>query len=455
MRKLLDNRILLYHPRTFHEENYAFYWLPYSLLAASTYIHQRGYPIDILDANCLTHAQGSEYIQDTIKQSKIVGISAMIGRQILDGIEFANQVREANPDALIIWGGYAPSLLPHLFTENGLADFVVVGRGEQALLDIAGNTLFDNSLSTNKDTVAGDNPTIIYPSPGKFEEFDQRPSYPYSLVNVAQYVRNDAEVNSRTINYVSSQGCPFRCGFCSEVAIYKGKWLSLFSEKVVDDIRYLCETYQVNGIKFYDPNFFVNKKRVFRFVRLLGECNIRINWAAAAHPGNLAVFTDSDWKALKDSGCSRLLIGAESGCQSTLDQISKKTTLATIYRVAEQVSRYHIIGSFTFVVGFPDDPPDAIEATLCFAQDILSLSPNFEAKIHFYLPYPGTPLFARAIARGFRPPATLEEWGNYDYYRIETPWLHESSYEVIRRFNETHCPYVQKIVTENTNDSQH
>ncbi len=453
MKGLPDNRILLYHPRTFHEQNYAFFWLPYNLLATSTYVHQRGYPVSILDGNCLTYTQRSEYIRDTIKQFKIVGISAMVGKQILDGIEFASQVRETNPDALIVWGGYAPSLLPHLFAESGFADLVVVGQGELALLDIADYASSHNPVSINKEFVSSNDFRLVYSSCRNSEEFNQRPTYPYSLVNVASYVRNDAEVNSRTINYISSQGCPFRCGFCSEVAMYGGKWLSLSSERLVNDIQYLYENYQVNGIKFYDPNFFVNKRRVFRFIRSLNERNIRIKWAAAAHPNNLAAFSDSDWKTLKDSGCSRLLVGAESGCQSVLDQISKSTTLATINSVAKQLSRYQIIGSFTFVVGFPDEPPDAIESTLRFAEDILSLHSTFEAKIHFYLPYPGTPLLNRAIECGFRPPVTLEEWGRYDYYNIETPWLPESSYEVIRRFNEIHCPYVQKIVTEDTNAS--
>ena len=36
----------------------------------------------------------------------------------------------------------------------------------------------------------------------------------------------------------------------------------------------------------------------------------------------------------------------------------------------------------------------------------------------------------------------LEDWANYDYYEVQTPWLKSEVTQQIRDFNLNHCPYV-------------
>jgi len=451
--KMIRDNVLLYYPKTHHEENYRFYWIPYSLLAVSTFISQKNLDIKIIDGNTDVLIRNKNLVKDIIEGSKIVGISSMIGKQILDGIEFAKYVREINPNATIVWGGYGPTLLPDLFINHKYVDVVIQGQGELTFLELCNKLFLDRSLKSIKGIIYKTNGKVIYNPKREFISLNKRPPYPFSLINVQQYIRNDPEINTRTINYVSSQGCPFRCGFCSEVAMYRNKWLYLSGERMIDDIKYLYDKYQINGIKFYDPTFFANKPRVFQFIDLLEKSNIEIRWAASAHPNNLSNFNNKEWRALKRSGCSRILIGAESGDQNMLNIINKRTTVDIIRKVAKKLSQFGIIGSFTFVVGFPGESSSSIEKTIKFAEELLSINDKFEAKIHFYLPYPGTPLYKKALSYGFKPPMTLEEWGCYDYYNIETPWVDKNFYEEIRKFNEEYCPYVQKILTGDKNDA--
>lgn len=46
-------------------------------------------------------------------------------------------------------------------------------------------------------------------------------------------------------------------------------------------------------------------------------------------------------------------------------------------------------------------------------------------KVHIYLPYPGTPLYNRAIELGFDPPKKLADWSDFNYYKAMTPWTDE------------------------------
>lgn len=448
---MIRNSVLLYYPKTYHEENYRFYWIPYSLLAVSTYITKQ-FDVGIIDGNTDIFLRDRDFVKNLIERSKVVGISAVIGKQILDGIEFAKYVKEINPNVTIVWGGYGPTLLPDLFINHEYVDVVVQGQGELTFLDLCERLFSNKSLGNISGIIYKTNGKITHNPRREFVNLNERPPYPFSLIDVQQYIRNDPEINTRTINYVSSQGCPFRCGFCSEVAMYQNRWLYLSAERIVNDIKYLYDNYQINGIKFYDPIFFANKHRVFQFIKLLEKNNIKIKWAASAHPNNLFNFSDEDWKTLKRSGCSRILIGAESGDENILHMINKGTTVNIIRKVAQKLSQFEIIGSFTFVVGFPGESYDSVEKTIKFAEELLSINDTFEVKIHFYLPYPGTPLYPKALTCRFRPPTTLEEWGYYDYYKIETPWIDKELYKVIRRFNEEHCPYVQKILTGDKND---
>lgn len=442
-----ESYILLFYPKTFHEKNYKFYWIPYSLLSIATYIHDKGYGVKILDNNTGIYAREKEYIKELVKQSKIVGISSMIGKQIIDGLGFAKYVREINPNATIVWGGYAPSLLPELFAKQKFVDIIVRGQGEKTFLEFVETILSYGKLEKIKGIIYIQNGEVIYNPNREFINLNERPPYPFSLINVPTYIRNDDEINTKTINYVSSQGCPFKCGFCSEVSIYQCKWLYLSAEKIIHDVKYLYDTYQINGVKFYDPNFFTNRNRVMQFIKLLNESSITIKWAASAHPNNLIVLNDKEWQSIRNSGCSRILVGAESGSQEVLNLMHKNTTIKKVKQIAQRLSKYGIIGSFTFIVGFPDEPVNSVEKTLEFAEELLSINEKFEAKIHFYLPYPGTSLFEKAILHGFLPPTTLEGWINYDYYYIEMPWVDKSLYKIIREFNESYCPYVQKILT--------
>ena len=442
-----ESYILLFYPKTSHEKNYKFYWMPYSLLSIATYISNKGYRIKIVDNNTNAFTRKSEFIKETIEQAKIVGISSMIGKQMIDGCEFATYVRKINPNATIVWGGYAPSLLPELFAKQKFVDIVVRGQGEKTFLEIVETIFSGGKLEKIKGIVYTKNGEVIYNPNRELINLNERPPYPFSLINVSEYIRDDDEINAKTINYVSSQGCPFKCGFCSEVSMYQCKWLHLSAEKIVRDIKYLYNNYQINGVKFYDANFFTNKNRVMQFIKSLNKNKIILRWAASAHPNNLSILNDREWKSLGNSGCSRILVGAESGSQEVLNLTHKNITIEKIKQTAQRLSKYGIIGSFTFIVGFPEEPPDSVEKTLVFAEELLSINEKFEAKIHFYLPYPGTPLFKSAISHGFLPPTTLEEWGTYDYYCTEMPWVDKSLYKIIHEFNECYCPYVQKTLT--------
>ena len=101
-------KILLYHPKTFHELNYKYFWIPYSVLSIVAYLCNEGYDVKIVDNNT-DISEEIEEIKSYIRESKVIGISCFIGKQIIDGLEFAEYAKKINNNIKFVWGGYVPN----------------------------------------------------------------------------------------------------------------------------------------------------------------------------------------------------------------------------------------------------------------------------------------------------------------------------------------------------------
>lgn len=438
-------KIVLFHPKTLHEKNYRYFHIPYSVLSIASVIDRGKFDIEIIDNNLEDKDDYDELIKQVGDNVLCVGVSAMIGHQIRDGLNFSKAIRNINPKIPIIWGGPLSTILPSKTIENEYIDIIVRGQGEVTFKELVDALSFNRSLSNILGISYKDNRgEIIHNCDRPFVSLTKLPPYRYSydLIDAKKYIRFDEHINSKTVSYHSSQGCPFNCGFCCEVALWNRKWSGFSSKEVLLDLEYLISAYSVNGIKFYDSEFFVNTKRAFEIINGMINRGFNIKWYASVHPQNLSRLTDNQFELLQRSGARRLLIGAESGVQNELNLIEKGTNKEMLYDLAKRCSKYGIIGSFTFITGYPSSPSSSIESTLEFAQELRDIDHNHECKVHFYAPFPGTPLYKYALENGFTPPNSLDEWSLYDYYYIVTPWIEKKYEAIVREFNENSYPYL-------------
>lgn len=435
----MRKKILLYHPATKHEKFYAFYWIPYSLLTIASIIH-KNYDVIIIDDNL----NNNEYrLSDLLNNCLCVGISVMTGHQITGAIKFSEKVKDINPQIPVIWGGPHPTILPEITIKHPSIDILVKGQGEFIFKELVDKIQHKISLFGTNGITFKTNSSIINNKRIDLVSKNTLPYFPWDLINIRSYTRNDPKIGTKVLNYVASQGCPYDCSFCTEVSLYNKKWEIFEINRIINDIKHLVEYGDSNSIKLLDANFFGSKKRAMLFAQKLIEEKIIINWAAAGHPKTLNSLRDDEWRVLYNSNCKRLLIGAESGNRIALDIIRKRITPKIIIDLAEKCSNYGINGSFTFIVGIPGcDLYTEINDTIDVCLKIRQKGINHDVKIHFYAPYPGTPLYEKACLLGFMPPKTLEEWANYDYYNIETPWVDKQYEDLIHKFNSENCSYI-------------
>lgn len=443
----MEGSFYLLHPRTFHDMNYPSFWLPYSVLAIGSQINK------LVDVNICDNNLGSrdspEIASEIINSgAPYLGISSMIGHQLKEGLEVAEIVKNKKPEIPIIFGGAAATMLSEEIISTGFVDFVIRGQGEkplEKLLSLNGDfsderlsevlgLTYKNSFSMIKST---QNTPVL--KRNSIENYD------FSLLNLESYIQNDAKINSRTINYVASQGCPFNCGFCSDTNLFDKVWTGFDPNVVISDIKYLQENFGINGVKFYDSNFIINKKLTENFARGLLGLENKIKWGAAIHPATFCKVEDSFLDLLAESGCSRLLIGAESGNQEVLDLVGKKLEPGDMIDIAKRASLRDISISFTAIVGFPEVPENHYDETFELGERLRQIDLNHEVKIHIYAPFPMTSLYQKAINNGFQPPKTLEGWSNYDYYSKQTPWISNEIEERVNKFNKENSSAVSKV----------
>jgi len=446
--RVSKRKIILFHPRTFHERNYRYYHIPYSLLAIAAPLDLRKFDVVIMDNNVNKKQNYGDVISQIKNEIVCVGISCMIGLQIKDALKFAKVVREKDPKILIIFGGPLPTMLPEETTAHELVDVAVRGQGEITFSELVRCIKQNISWNAVPGISYKINGKVVHNPDRPFCDLNKFPSYQkvYSLINIKNYIRADEHIAPRTLSYHSSQGCPYECGFCCEVPLWKRWYSGLSPERMLNDIQYLVERDKINGIKFYDSEFFINLGRSLKFARGLLDKNIEIKWGASIHPKNLYRIKDGQLKLLAESGLRRLLVGVESGVQEELDLVKKKIATDTVFEVAEKCHSHRIIGCFTFITGYPSMPDKNVDKTISFAHKLTKSFPEHEVKLHLYAPYPGTPIYSLAMEYGFNPPQSLEEWASYDYYEVTTPWAKPEWEKKIRELNESYYPYIHQNI---------
>lgn len=420
------NKVAFIHPAIDYEDNYPCSWIPYSVLSLASRMNSEKYQVKIYDE----HKTSFDIIMQSliVFNPFIVGISIMTGGgQIARALLFARRIKKDLPNCYIVFGGPHVNVLPEQTLENELIDFVSSGTGQNSFCQLVDTLL----LGQTPDRINGiyyKNSNNVICRPKKLKAtIPNLYSYNFDLINPNDYIRYDSTISNRTINYIASQGCPYACNFCYECT-YDKKYYVMETNKVQRDIELLANKYGASGIKFYDADFFVNAKRCRDIIQTLK--NFDLAWAASVHPNDILHNYENGMKLLKDikiSKCKRLLMGMESGSDRILKEIiNKHVTSKQLLEVAKMIGEFGILGSYTFMVGYPDETEKEQNSTFELIEKLWSLNLPIETKVHIYLPYPGTPLYNRAIELGFIPPQKLENWSNFNYYKAITPWTNSA-----------------------------
>ncbi len=428
--------ILLVNPRATRWR----YRVPLSILSIGASL-EGAFPYYILDGNLEGSPQAAADRIIVQKRIRYVGITVMPGPQLREAILLSKHLRKKFPDVVIIWGGYFPSLHPGVVLTSGYVDYVIRDQGDASFRELVEALEHSGSLERIHGLSYVDG-TVRHNTRQALLDPNTLTALPYHMVDLSRYIGR-TYLGTRTVNYHSSVGCPFLCGFCAVAASYRARWIGLEPGRIIADLQWFRKAYGVNAVEFHDNNFFTSEERTREFA--LGMQGRGITWWGEARPDTLLRYSDRTWRAMQQGGCRMIFMGAESSSQHVLDFMAKGGTQTpdTVLDLARRIRAYNIVPEFSFVLGSPTNSVgDDIEKDIRYIRQVKRINPDAEIVIYVYSPvhFEDAELFQAAKEHDFAYPRTLDEWLRPEWQLHDlrktpvTPWLTRQNVARIRNF---------------------
>jgi len=394
---------------------------PLGILMLAAVLGEAGYDVRILDANAQNNRKNVEGLVLTAESIKpdIIGMT-LLTSLIREAYDLASKLK--SPDVKLLAGGPHATILPEEALANGF-DAVVEGEGEaviveavEALLglrsmeDVPGWRYIDGEGRIKR---TGPKPPII--------DLDSLPSPARHLVSQDDYGgRQNPSLFSCVL---TSRGCPARCSFCSGTLFGK-KFRPRSAENILDEIFHTQRSYGTRHFHFTDDTTTMNSRRMISICEGLIEKRLDIEWSLMTR---IDTVSEDLLSHLSRAGCTEIHYGIESGHPETLRRIHKPHTVEIVRRRVPLTAEMGIKPILYFIVGFPWEGPEAIQATLNLMEELSPYVGYYHPAIASVLvPFPGTEIYEEHKKQyGFENWWLTSDW-NYDVPRKETHSYMES-----------------------------
>ncbi len=255
-------------------------------------------------------------------------------------------IRSLPPDVTTVVGGkFATVNVEDLFEQCPNIDVVVRGDGEETIREFVekGSPVGVNGLSYRGDNGIVHNDTRE-PSDVSDQLFPNRKNRRYQYKISYRHIGLGYTFDSMA----SSQGCPFKCKFCSFKSNPLGQqrgWSARSPESVIEELKQI----DAKVVAFIDDNFFVDIPRAEKICDLIIENKINKIFLAnarilvARHPELL--------KKMYKAGFRLLMIGLESAQDKSLKSLQKGFKTADAQKAFEVLRKSNILTNGYFIVG--------------------------------------------------------------------------------------------------------
>lgn len=436
--------VILFNPRSADAKHR----LPNTILQVGASVME-AYEVVLIDGNMETNPLGEILELLDTGNYQLVGFTVMPGPQLHQAIPFVKSIREKHPEVNIVWGGYFASNQCDVVLKSGYVDYVINGMGDIAFPKLLKALEHNLPVSEIKNLIYLKDGEVHKTPKDHIPNLDQLPRLPYQDLGKRYGMDNflpKTFMGKRTLSYHSSFGCPFTCSFCAVVPIYNARWKGMSADRIMQDVDWFVENYQIDALEFHDNNFFTHRKRTVEFARrMLGK---GISWWGEGRIDTINQYTDEDLELMRDSGLKMIFLGAETGNDDILKQMDKGGTQSgeQIRSFAARMKRIGIIPEYSFVLGMPADTEEEVRKQLQFdinfIKEIKSINPDTEIIIYVYSPVPteGSELYDEITRQGFHFPEKLDEWLAPSWEKFDqrknplTPWLTADMIDNIKNF---------------------
>jgi anaerobic magnesium-protoporphyrin IX monomethyl ester cyclase len=356
------------------------------------------------DTRFVTHGLTAEQIGRAVPSDcDVVGVSAMFSHEWPITRRLIERLREACPDALIVVGGEHATALPEFVLHDcPHVDVVVLGEGEETLAELVGRRR-DELPQVPGLALRGIQGAEIVRTPtrSRVVQVDQLAPPAWDLLPIREYLDRGHGFGvhrGRSMPIVATRGCPYRCTFCSNPAMWTTRWVARSPAAVLDEIRGYIHDYDADNIDFYDLTAIVQRKWILEFCQLIIDSGLRFTWQLPSGTRSEAL-DDEVLNLLRRSGCRNMSYAPESGSPTVLERIKKRVELPRMKRSIRSAVRLGINCKANIILGFPGETHREILETLRFCVSLALLGLH-DLSVTPFSPYPGTELYDELRADG-------------------------------------------------------
>ncbi len=381
---------------------------PLGIMALDAFLRQRGYDdIHLLDMRLEKETPAQIVARTLALRPDVVGLSALtIEKEAVHQI--AGLFKQRAPEVTVVLGGpYATSSARSSLADPAI-DYVVIGEGEYTFHELLEALRHGGDVGAVKGLVYRHD-GVITETPARpfLQDLDELPIPSWDRIDMDAYQRVgcvDHITRRPWVVFYTSRGCPFKCTYCHDV--FGKKFRARSAQRVIEEMALLHDRYGVREFHFYDDIFNFNKKRVLEICRLIRERGWDIDLQFPN--GVRADMMDLEMlRALKDAGTVRVNYAIESASPRIQKSVKKNLKIERVRALIEDTDRMGILAHGFFMLGFPGETREEVQATVDWA---------LTSKLHtaaFYLvcPFEGT-----ALSDAYTEPAKALHGNDFQYY---------------------------------------
>lgn len=326
-----------------------------------------------------------EQIREKIKEYKphIVGISSLFSPYYEEALKCAQIAKEVNKETITILGGNHPTLTANSLIKKDEIDFIIKGEADFLFKELV------TSLAKQKDSKVQELPGVIFKN--------QASSYLSEKYNIIEDIDelpfNDLTLIENKYNLAmlqTSRGCPLNCGFCAISNLPVKKWRAKTPKRVLEEILYYKNRFNISHIDIEDDNFTGDIKRAIKILDLLKEYGkIKLS----AMNGLYSDFLNNEiLEKMKEAGFDKINISLVSANYSVRENINRKGSISHFEEIVRYANSLNLEVEVHFIIGIPDEKGEETIKTLLY----LSALPCKIGGSIFY-PVPNTPIFQRCV----------------------------------------------------------
>lgn len=403
-------------------------WEQLGVSLLSALAKEQGHQVDLVfsvslfnDRCHLTHGHLSSAFDDTQfvlreieRRSPDVLVFSPISGTYRWMLNVAKESKRLLPKVKTVFGGVHSTAVPGRVIANPEIDYVCVGEGDIAFLEI----LKAIDLGGQREPIINtrfrspDGNIVSGEQDGFIQDLDSLPIFDKTIwEDYMQY--------NETYITMGSRGCPYRCTFCFNsffANLPREPGSGYVRYRSVDHLLYELQIakkrYDFKLVEFFDDVFTLNKNWLKEFAYKYKK-EIGIPYQIFTH---IKCIDEEVAKWLAGSGCRSAQIGVQS-----MDDEYKKRFLnrrETIYDVEKAIKfmdQYKIRAKFDHMFGLPLEPIEAQEK----AKQFYAEYPPYRVQTYWVNLYPGTEMLAQCHRDGIITDEEinrLEEGHNFDTF---------------------------------------